>query len=292
MVLVAPGTRELGAAGLDVTGRRSALDGRGAPSRVARPTSPPPPVPPRPSAGVYDPAAYDGPVRCYAGGLVEFPTGGAEVTLVGAADPFRNDRADEHGNRALAVGLLARSPRVIWLDLHEREPAPTPSRTVRADARARPVGDRGAVDPGTRANDGGNNPPDDAPRATRQQGDQGDNEAQGGSSGGSGNPLAQAFPPAVWATLALLVLAAIALAAASARRLGRAGRRAAAGPGPGRRDRTRARRSLPAGPGPRHARWPPCRPRPGPGWPSTSGCRRTARSTRWRNRSPRRPASR
>ena len=36
--------------------------------------------------------------------------GGAAVTLVGAADPFRNDRLDEHGNAALAAGPAGPQP--------------------------------------------------------------------------------------------------------------------------------------------------------------------------------------
>ena len=217
VVLVAPSTRELGAAGLDVT-----VDG---PRWTASAPEPGCAADFATAAGpaaaqrrVYDPAAYDGPVRCYAGGLVEFPTAGADVTLIGAADPFRNDRADEHGNRALAVSLLARSPRVIWLDLHKREPAPTPSPTVEPTPEEDPWATEGPS-PWDEGEEGGDNPPDTS-AGDPQQGDPGDNESQGGSSGGGGNPLAQAFPPAVWATLALLVLAAIALAAASARRLG------------------------------------------------------------------------
>ena len=34
--------------------------------------------------------------RCYGGSLVGFRKGAAEITVVGAADPFRNDRIDEH----------------------------------------------------------------------------------------------------------------------------------------------------------------------------------------------------
>ncbi|WP_067497559.1 DUF4350 domain-containing protein [Actinoplanes sp. TFC3] len=155
----------------------------------------------------------DAPVACYNGGVVEVPSPtSATFTLVGAADPFRNDRADEHQNHAFAVRLLAREGRVIWLDLHTREQLP-PSQPP----TPRPQG-TGDVEP---------NPDPDATGAPWDDGDRDDSEPggqanQGGSASGDGggSPLAQAFPPAVWATVALLVLAALALALASARRLG------------------------------------------------------------------------
>ncbi|GGQ79401.1 DUF4350 domain-containing protein [Couchioplanes azureus] len=153
-------------------------------------------------------------VACYDGGLVELRSpGSGELTLVGAADPFRNDRAGEHGNRRLAVGLLSRAPRVVWLDLHEREPAParstpapgsgTPDRTGEPDGS----GEDGAPPGGERSGD--QQPGDGQPR------DAGDDRGAA-----AGNPLARAFPPGIWAALGLLVLAAVALAVASARRLG------------------------------------------------------------------------
>jgi hypothetical protein len=52
---------------------------------------------------------------CYDGGLVRTRVAAPEVFLVGATDPFRNGRIDEHGNAALAVGLLAARDRVIWV---------------------------------------------------------------------------------------------------------------------------------------------------------------------------------
>ena len=48
--------------------------------------------------------------------------------VVGATDPFRNDRLDEHDNSAFAAGLLAARPRLVWLDLHERYEPPTAPR--------------------------------------------------------------------------------------------------------------------------------------------------------------------
>jgi hypothetical protein len=171
----------------------------------------------------YDVSAYDA-VRCYGDGLVEFRASQVAMTLVGAADPFRNDRSDEHGNRTLARGLLGRSPTVIWLDLHEREPAPD-------DGNGRPT-EPDQPDPGPDSEDQGDDSgdssggevPDEEPTGDPQDGEQNGEQdgeaAQGGGNGVSDSPLARAFPPAVWATLALLALAALALAAASARRLG------------------------------------------------------------------------
>jgi hypothetical protein len=51
---------------------------------------------------------------CYDGGLVRTTAGESEVFVIGASDPFRNQRIGEHGNEALAVGLLSARDRVIW----------------------------------------------------------------------------------------------------------------------------------------------------------------------------------
>lgn len=55
---------------------------------------------------------------CYDGGLVAdrigYGASATELFVVGSADPFRNDRISEHGNAALAVGLLAAYDRVVW----------------------------------------------------------------------------------------------------------------------------------------------------------------------------------
>jgi hypothetical protein len=50
--------------------------------------------------------------------------GGPEVVLVGADDIFRNDRIGELGNADLAGSLLGGHTRLVWLDLHRREPLP------------------------------------------------------------------------------------------------------------------------------------------------------------------------
>jgi hypothetical protein len=217
VVMVAPGRDEVTAAGLDIAvlGPRwtATAPQPGCSADFASAAGP---------AAVrrwrYDASAYQA-LRCYGDGLVELRTDRAEVTLVGAVDPFRNDRADEHGNRALARGLLTRSPAVVWLDLHEREPAPKDTE---------PPGEPDQVDPsedpreqGDGGEEQGENDPAEEP-ATDQQ-DDGQDESDEAAQGGNpvtDSPLARAFPPAVWATLALLALAALALAAASARRLG------------------------------------------------------------------------
>jgi hypothetical protein len=151
-------------------------------------------------------------LRCYAGGLVRGPGPDSAVTVVGAADPFRNDRIAERGNAALAVGLLARTSRVIWLDLHEREllagpgtedPTQVPEADDEAPSDGRPAGPDGPTGP-----DGGE-PPEPQP------------EPEQDTAGGlADNPLARAFPPQVWAAALLVSLALLVLAAASARRLG------------------------------------------------------------------------
>ncbi|GAA3940304.1 DUF4350 domain-containing protein [Actinoplanes auranticolor] len=215
VVLVAPGQDELAAAGLSVPvgGPRwtATAPQPGCATDFANAAGP---------AAVqrwrYDVSAYDA-VRCYGDGLVEFRSSQVAMTLVGAADPFRNDRSDEHGNRTLARGLLGRSPAVIWLDLHEREPAPDDSgRPTEPEQPEQPDPDPDGDDP----DDSGDPSGDEEPTGEPQDGGEADQSAQGGGNGVSDSPLARAFPPAVWATLALLALAALALAAASARRLG------------------------------------------------------------------------
>lgn len=64
------------------------------------------------------------PVRCYRGSLVGGRVADVEVLLVGATDPFRNDRIGEAGNAALVTGLLARHGLVIWVDVHATELRP------------------------------------------------------------------------------------------------------------------------------------------------------------------------
>lgn len=62
--------------------------------------------------------AADRGTACYPGrdgaGLVRIEQSGSTLTLLGAADVLRNDRIDEAGNAALALGLLGEQPRLVW----------------------------------------------------------------------------------------------------------------------------------------------------------------------------------
>ena len=161
---------------------------------------------------------------CYQGGVVQFPLGPATVALVGASDPFRNDRLDEHGNRNFALSLLGQNRQVIWLDRHQTDEWPTSDGV--------PVTDRPAPDgPG----DSTGAPPATADTPGSGHGDGGtQGDGQNGGDGQGQQPRshkpdgeaqqarqqANAFPPRVWAVVLLVLLAGAAFAAASARRLG------------------------------------------------------------------------
>jgi hypothetical protein len=149
--------------------------------------------------------------RCYNSSLVVFLRGSAETTVVGAADPFRNDRIGEHHNQQLAVGLLARSPRLIWLDLHRREAPP------RYDPNPRLSGE-----PDAPASLGPGSPDPDFPMRGTQDPAPGATPPPGGQlgTGDEPNPLLRAFPRWLFAAVALLALATLFLALARARRLG------------------------------------------------------------------------
>jgi hypothetical protein len=122
-------------------------------------------------------------VHCYAGGLVRVRDGNADTFLIGATDPFRNDRIRESGNADLATGLLGEHGRVIWLDLHQREPT-----TVNLPGQ----------------------PEIALPEYRRAERDR----------TATGNPLIDVFPSGLWAGLLLAAVAAVLLALARARRLG------------------------------------------------------------------------
>jgi len=161
-----------------------------------------------------------GGTHCYGGGVVHVGWHRAEVVVVGASDPFRNDRIREHGNTALAIGLLTTRSRVVWLDLHELEPPPgvvdepgsssgaPPSRGVdpEGDPYDQGEGDGSRGEEGEGPGDGtGEDEPSDFPEASDSQGE---------------NPLWDAFPTWFWALLVQLALAAVLLALWRARRLG------------------------------------------------------------------------
>lgn len=157
------------------------------------------------------PAGY-APHRCYEDGLVMLRWQRVELVLVGASDPFRNDRLDEHGNAALSVGLLTARPDLIWLDRHV--PDQPPSSTAREgtpdeDGYPQEPGgeDREGSDPAGDGEDGRN-------------GGSGDESGQDGSASSSGTSLYNELPPWFLAVLAQLALAALVVALWRARRLG------------------------------------------------------------------------
>jgi hypothetical protein len=150
--------------------------------------------------------------RCYGGGLVGARWHRTELYFVGASDPFRNDRIGEHGNAALATGLLGGLRRVVWLDVHRLEPQPGYIDDPRAAGPAAPP----SLGPGTPDPDfpiGDDGPDPGAPRPDRRL-------PAGGDGARPPNPLWTAFPTAWYASVALLLLAVVLLAFAMARRLG------------------------------------------------------------------------
>ncbi len=187
IVIVQPGLRTLFGSGLPIlyAGERWAT------ATVAPRCSTPFAMDAGPAAALhdrylYDPLFDDDPALiadCYAGGVVGVREKETETVFVGATDPFRNDRIGEDGNAALALGLLGAYERVIWLDVHAREPI----------ARS-PAGLPNPALPEYRRDD----------RAR----------------GATGDPTIDAFPPALWAALLLGLGAAVLLAFARGRRLG------------------------------------------------------------------------
>ncbi|MFJ8577111.1 DUF4350 domain-containing protein [Micromonospora sp. NPDC093277] len=128
--------------------------------------------------------------RCYSGGLVRLRWS-AEVVVIGASDPFRNDRIDEWGNRALATGLLGGDRRLVWLDLPGRAAAPD--------------------GPGWEPGNGGDGPQNRPSPRPRKQAERPQHQE---------NPLWGAFPTWFWALLVQLALAGLLLMLWRARRLG------------------------------------------------------------------------
>jgi hypothetical protein len=57
-------------------------------------------------------------VSCYDGALLALPAGtvagGGRLTVVGSSDFLTNDRLDQQGNAALAIGLLDHQPALTW----------------------------------------------------------------------------------------------------------------------------------------------------------------------------------
>jgi hypothetical protein len=129
-------------------------------------------------------ALYEGPgTTCYRGGLVRAGTGDAETFVIGATEPFRNDRIDEVGNAALATGLLSAHGRVIWLDVHAKETTTLPEA--------------------------------ERPQFTLPEYRRGNRDRTN-----TGFPTIDAFPPMLWAGILLAAGVAVLSAVARGRRLG------------------------------------------------------------------------
>ncbi|OKI87639.1 DUF4350 domain-containing protein [Micromonospora sp. CB01531] len=129
--------------------------------------------------------------RCYSGGLVRVP-GRTEVVVIGASDPFRNNRIDEWGNQALTTGLLGGPRPLVWLDL----PGPAPAPSGSGWSPSPTAGDPAPPRRGDFNDDRADRPP------ARQ------------------NPLWDAFPAWFWALLLQLSLAGLLVVLWRARRLG------------------------------------------------------------------------
>ncbi|MER7330100.1 MULTISPECIES: DUF4350 domain-containing protein [unclassified Micromonospora] len=158
---------------------------------------------------------------CFDGGLARLLRVPESVVVVGASDPFRNDRIDEWDNRAFATALLGGTGRVVWLDLDD--PAPPPAfGSGSGDSPAwsptpggsTEYGGPGGGRPGGRPGDGDGRPGGPGGGS----GDDGDDSRAGGSD--PPNPLWSAFPGWFWALLAQLAVAALLAALWRARRLG------------------------------------------------------------------------
>jgi hypothetical protein len=138
-----------------------------------------------PAAALQD--SYDAEQEvCYGGGLAHYTDHQHPVWVVGANDPFRNDRINEAGNAILATGLLNQHQRLIWVDLHTTESISKPDV---------------------------NQPDVNLPRPEDYHRDDQDRTH-------TGNALLDAFPSTLWAASLLVLAAAVLLAFARARRLG------------------------------------------------------------------------
>ncbi|MEV0426581.1 DUF4350 domain-containing protein [Micromonospora sp. NPDC050495] len=204
LVLVDPSRRVVDGLGLPLrlTGRRWATR-VSAPDADGRPC--PLPEAARAGAAAADRQRYAArpgrpAARCYAGGLVRVPWR-TEVVVIGASDPFRNDRIDEGGNRDLATGLLGGARPVVWLDL----PGPAPAPTGPSASPTPGDGDR----PGRGTGDGRD-----------PAGSDGREQDRAGERPPWDNPLWDAFPAWFWALLAQLALAGLLVLLWRARRLG------------------------------------------------------------------------
>lgn len=224
VVLVAPDQRVLSNARLPAR-----VDGSRMASRSARPSCGFRPAVVAGVAGVfrtrYEVDKSDQIQRCYGGALTLLRRGAATVSLVGADDPFRNDRINEHNNATLASELLSATGRVVWLDLHRMESSPRylDDPALASQEPAPPSLGPGSPDPdftqpdrnGGHAGEGYGDDGENQGEDQEEYQEDGDDERTRAS-----NPLWSAFPPWVFATVALLAFAALLYAIAAGRRLG------------------------------------------------------------------------
>ncbi|MEE6309732.1 DUF4350 domain-containing protein [Plantactinospora veratri] len=159
------------------------------------------------------PGLGDGTDHCYASGLVRTEQRGSEVVVIGASDPFRNDRIAEQGNSALATGLLGTHDRVVWLDLAGPEPPPPYHRDGELEPWTSMPDGSGTGSDGEREGGDGDREYEGRPQPQPGQDDQ-------GAPPDRRNPLWDAFPPWFWALLAQLALALLLVVLWRARRLG------------------------------------------------------------------------
>jgi hypothetical protein len=224
VVLVDPSAADLARGGAPI---RSA-DRRWATAAVA-PGGPPCQIPGL--AGVGPAASYESAYAvnpdlllrehsCYQGSVLQFRWTVADVVAVGSADPFRDDRIDEHDNSALAVGLLSTKQDLLWLDVHTTEPGPRaePDRPGSGDGGPPPGAGDGSPYPGGNGGGDGNGSGggDPGPLPGGGGGDPGNGRADGPG----GPSFFDAFPPALWATLVGALLLGLLLALWQSRRLG------------------------------------------------------------------------
>jgi uncharacterized membrane protein YgcG len=164
---------------------------------------------------------------CYSGGVVRVRWRNGEVIAVGAADPFRNDRIDEHGNAEFALGLLAEQPRVVWLDVHEREPGPQvdPNASPGADGVPPSLAPGGSGDgsgDGSGSGDGNGGTGGHGSGGASGEPTGGSSESDGGTQAAGPEPpsLFDALPDWFWAMLLGALVLGLLLALYAARRLG------------------------------------------------------------------------
>jgi hypothetical protein len=152
--------------------------------------------------------------KCYRGALARLHGEQPQIWLVGASDVFRNDRFGEVDNHTLALDLLDKHRRLIWLNIHDPEPPP--------QLKNVPVGDSESPDFINVNGNAGDDYPSGNGDAGGQSGGRGHDSGQGnsGSDASSEPSIAAIFPPWVWAAVALVALVAVALALAAGRRMG------------------------------------------------------------------------